>query len=496
MKKPNILYLVADQFRGDTLGCVGHPDIKTPYYDALANSGTLFKNAYSTNPVCVPARVTMITGKYSHKCVMSPDGYKGNGGQIKPEEFRLPKFLKENGYNTYSSGKLHYLPYTPPGTANTLNGFEKAALAESGRMLSAFDSKNQLRGVEDYIDYLEDVGWKGYSRAHGIGNNDIHPAASSLPSEHHVDSWVATRAIGYIEEHLKNHPNNPFLVHASFPKPHAPYDPPRPFDQMYDPRIIQKPAIKKDSHPRTPSKEKERITHGINYMSPEAFQVARSHYYGLISFQDQQVGKIINYLKENGLYENTIVVFTADHGDMLGDFGYFFKANMHQGSVNVPLIFSWPAKLKKGVISESLVGIHDIVPTLLDLLELNSNQKFDGVSLKTELNDKGAIDRQQLISYCLESPMQTYMVRDKRWKYIYSEANGVEELYDMLNDHREETNVYDLHPQLVEEMKNIIIAWATENNENKILSNGKLIKTEVSLQDIKFTPSSMGWRWY
>lgn len=496
LKKPNILYIVADQFRGDTLGCAGHPDIQTPNYDAIAKSGIFFKNAYSTNPICVPARMTMITGKYSHKSAIEPLGYKGNGGNIKPDEFRLPLFLTENGYKTYSSGKLHYLPYTPPNTPNTLHGFEKAVLAESGRMLSIFDEKNQLRGVEDYIDYLEDVGWKGYSRAHGIGNNDIHPGPSPLPQEHHVDSWVATKAIDFIAEHIKNDPEKPFLVHASYPKPHSPYDPPRPFDQMYDPRKIQKPAIKRDSLPRTPSKEKERISRGFNFLSPEAFQVARSHYYGLISFQDQQTGRIIKFLKDNHLYENTIIIFTADHGDMIGDFGYFFKANMHQGSVNVPLILSWPGKFKGGNISESLVGIQDIVPTLLDLAELKTDETFDGISLKTELKGSGTINREVFISYTLESPMQSYMVRDKTWKYIYCESNGVEELYHMQDDSREEFNVIDQHPDIAKDRKNYIIKWALENKDYKILKDGQLIRTKVDLSDAKFNPSSMGWRWY
>jgi arylsulfatase len=162
----------------------------------------------------------------------------------------------------------------------------------------------------------------------------------------------------------------------------------------------------------------------------------------------------------------------------------------------VPLIFSWPSQFKGGVVSESLAGIQDIVPTLLDLLELKSDQKFDGISLIEELSGNGHIDREVFISYTLESPMQSYMVRDKKWKYIYCEANGVEELYDMINDKREETNIYDQHPQLTQKMKEIIVKWATENSENKILSNGELIRTEIDLKDTKFNASSMGWRWY
>lgn len=496
MKKPNVLMIIADQFRGDTLGCMGHPNIKTPHYDALAKSGTLFRKAYSCNPICVPARASMITGMYSHKILESPEGYKGNGGHIKNNSFKLPQFLADNGYKTYSSGKLHYLPYTPPEEPNTLHGFQKAVLAESGRMLAYFDPANNRRGVEDYIDYLEDVGWKGYSRAHGIGNNDIHPAASPLPQEHCVDSWVASNAIQYLEEHLKNDNEKPFFIHASFPKPHSPYDPPRPFDQMYSPREVQIPAQNKDGKPRTPYMVQMAIEHGFNFLSPQAFLNARAHYYGLISFQDQQVGRIIDCLKKNGCYENTIIIFTADHGDMMGDFGFFFKTCMHDGSAHVPFIVSYPALLAGNQVSDSLVGIQDIVPTLLDLIGYQVNEKFDGVSLKNLLLGKTFKHRDYFVSYSLESPVQTYMVRNADYKFIYSEANGVEELYHLKDDLREEYNLIGSHKSLEDEMRSIIFQWAIDNNDLKIIKDNKLIKTPLNPEAASFKVKSMGWRWY
>lgn len=496
MKKPNVLMIVADQFRGDTLGCMAHPDIKTPFYDSIANNGTLFLNAYSTNPICVPARATMITGKYPHKVVEKPDGYKSNGGHIKDNVFKLPQFLASNGYKTYSSGKLHYLPYTPPDVPNTLHGFQKAVLAESGRMLSFFDLKNNRRGVEDYIDYLEDAGWKGYSRAHGVGNNDIHPAPSPLPQEHCVDSWVATKAIEYIKEHQKNDSDKPFFVHASFPKPHSPYDPPRPYDQMYDPRQIQKPAINKDGKDRTPHMVRSSITHGFNFLSPEAFLVARAHYYGLISFQDQQVGRMLECLKNAGLYEDTIILFTADHGDMMGDFGFFFKTSMHEGSARVPLFFAWPKGIPKKQVSKALVGIQDIVPTILDLAGFTIPDDLDGISLKSDLLGKPNKPREFLISYSLEPPVQNYMVRDHIWKYIYNEANGVEELYHMLEDPREEINLIGTQPPLEKAMREKIIDFALANGDHKILKDGQLVKTNMNPLESVFSPKSMGWRWY
>ncbi|PCJ59064.1 MAG: hypothetical protein COA79_11945 [Planctomycetota bacterium] len=494
--KPNILFLVADQFRADTLGCLGHPDIQTPNYDALAADGTIFTNAYSPNPVCVPARASMITGNYPHKCLHNPDNPKSNSGEIKEDQIKLPQLLAENGYKTYSAGKLHYLPYTDANQEHTLHGFQKAALAESGRILKQYDPKNEKRNVEEYMDYVEDVGWKGFSRAHGIGNNDIHPAPSPLPQEHCVDAWVATKTIEYLDEHLNDSPDKPFMMHASFPKPHSPYDPPRPYDQMYDPKTIQKPAINKDGKPRSPHMVVNSITHGIDLLSPEAYLVARAHYYGLISFQDKQVGKIIDYLKSKDLYENTIIVFMADHGDMMGDFGFFFKSNMHEGSVKIPMIISWPDKLPKSQVNHSLVGLQDIVPTITALVDIPLTKNVDGENLKETIETNQNDLRETIVSYSMEHPNQNYMIRDHTWKYIYSEANGVEELYNLNDDPREETNLIDKERSIADNFKARLIEWTIENKEDKILSNGKLVKTALDLSQIKFMEKSMGWRWY
>lgn len=494
--KPNILLIVADQFRGDCLGCAGHPDVLTPNLDFLAANGTLFTKAYTPDPICVPARATMITGRYPHKCT----GKKGNAGKVKDTELKLPAFLSENGYETYASGKLHYVPYSPPGTPRLLNGFQHAALAESGRILGQFDPKNSLRGVEDYSDFLEDSGWKGYTRAHGLGNNDIHPAASPLPAELHVDSWVASKAMDFLDDHRKTCPKKPFFLNVGFPKPHSPYDPPKPYDSLYDPRKISKPALQKDALPRAPHSHISKYKHGFNYLSPEAVQVARAHYFGLIHFQDKQIGRILEYLKRNGLYENTVIIFTADHGDMMGDFGFFFKSCMYEGSIRIPLIVSWPEKLKKAQVSNALVGLQDIVPTLLDIAEMEKPENLDGISLLSILLGKTDSVRGKIVSYSLDKPNQTYMITDGRYKYVYNEINGIEELYDLKCDPAEEMNLIgdkELHAignTLAGELKK----WIFDNQDTQMLNDdGSFARSVRNIEEeFTFSDRSMGWRWY
>ncbi len=493
-KRPNVLLVMADQFRGDCLHCDGNEIIQTPNYDKLASEGVRFSRAYSPDPICVPGRACIITGNYPHKCT----GNKNNGGQVRDDQIKLPQLLADNGYETYASGKLHYVPYTPPGEPDTLNGFQHAALAESGRMLALFDPKDERGGVEAYADYLKKVGWGGYSRGHGIGNNDIHPAASPLPAEHFVDGWVATQAIEFLDYHQDNHSDKPFFLNVGFPKPHSPYDPPRPWDAMYDPREMPKPFVNREGKDRNPYGDYTAISHGVPIFSPETIQNARAHYYGLISFQDQQFGRLIEYLKEHGLYDNTIIIFTADHGDMMGDFGWFFKCVMNEGSARIPFLVSYPEGISGGRASDEFVGLQDVLPTIASLTGIALDKEVDGIDLAPLLKNENFYGRDYIISYSMGRPNQTYMVRTDRYKYIYNENNGIEEFYDMIEDPGEEMNLADRCDLLdiIAEHRKTMINWAIENNDEELLEKGNLAVTEVDAADFEFNKRTLGWRWY
>lgn len=490
--KPNVLLIVADQFRGDCLGCDGNPEIKTPHYDALAARGMRFSNAFTPCPICVPARATMITGKYPHNCT----GTKNNCGTIHPGIPKLPELLAENGYRTYSSGKLHYLPYKGPGEERTLHGFEEAKLAESGRIISKYDKSGKTAGLEDYFDYLKTVGWEGYTRAHGIGNNDIHPAASPLPGEHTVDGWVATEAINFLDQHHETSPEQPFFLKASFPKPHAPFDPPRPYDAMYSPRELTAPHKSLDDLPRSPGKLIEQKQHGWDYLSPQAQQVIKSHYYGLISFQDQQVGRLIKHLENIGALENTYIIFVGDHGEQLGDFGYYFKTCMYEGSIRVPFLISGPGIQPNA--SDELVGLEDLTPTIADLLSIPLPAPVDGTSLTQVLHGGNENIRDAYYAYCLESPHQTYMVRTKSHKYIYNELGGTEELYDLKTDPGELSNrIQDPAMQSIhQQLRSAFITWARKHADPVLLPNHELAQTPLPTEPVAFDANVMGWRHY
>lgn len=479
MKKPNIVFIMCDQLRHDSVGCNGNTTVSTPNIDRLAERGINFTSSFTPDPICVPARASLTTALYPHKCT----GYKDNSGVIKEGLPTLGKELSERGYETYSMGKLHYNPYKGPGEARTTHGIKTTEFAESGRILSKYDPTNQLMGLEDYHDYLHSVGWGGYTRGHGLGNNDVYPAPSPIPQEHYVDTWVTDRAIAHMQNHVENKKDTPFFMWVSFPKPHSAFDPPRPYDNMYDPREMPAPIgsidILKD---RGLDREvKTYYDHMWDLLSPEAQKVIKAHYYGLISHQDKQIGKVLDFIESNGLQNDTIVVYTADHGEMLGDFGLYFKKTFYNGSVRVPLMISYPPKIRAGIVSEQLVGLQDLLPTLLALADDPLEAQVDGKDLiPVILEDKPV--REYYISQCGDDPYQQYMIMSLRWKYIYHQHGGVEELYDQLQDYAELNNLAGSQEssvrKLMETMRKELIRWCEENEDHSILENGELKVSE------------------
>ena len=268
-------------------------------------------------------------------------------------------------------------------------------MAESGRVLRKWDPEGRLRGLEDYLDYLHEVGWGGYSRANGLGNNDVFASASAMPAEHYVDAWVATRAIHHLDRHLDEHRDQPFFLFASFPKPHTAFDPPRRgrSTRSYDPRQMPDPVGSVDllAERGLTAFASRPAEYEWNEFSPEAKRTIKAHYYGLVTFQDLQVGRLLDFLEERGLREDTLVVFTADHGEMLGDFGQYLKESFYEGSARVPLIASHPVTLPEGRREEGPVGLHDLMPTLLSAAGAPVPAGIDGLDLSAMLRGAGPV---------------------------------------------------------------------------------------------------------
>jgi arylsulfatase A-like enzyme len=511
----NVLLITADHMRHEALGCNGNPFVETPHLDGLAARGVTFANSFTPNPICVPGRASITTGCYSHRAT----GSKDNGGRIRDGQPTIAGHFAAAGYATYAIGKLHYVPYSPPGQLRLLHGFQHAELCEEGRILAQFDPHGEQRGLEDYHDYLYEVGWGGYERAHGIGNNDVHPAPSPLPAEHHEEAWVATRTLANLREHLARNRlvvshdsgvvengttvpdyKRPFFCWASFAKPHSPYDPPEPYHCRYDPRALPPPIGSFDLlRDRDPELRTRPAAYGWDRLSPEAVQVARAYYYGLVTFQDAMIGRILAFLDEAGLTENTVLIYTSDHGDLLGDFGCFFKCSMLQGSVGVPLLIAGPGVPAAGAPREQLVGLQDLLPTVAALTGLPLRAEVDGMDLSECLYQPDAPGREYYVSQSLSSPQQKYMVRTREWKYLYTELGGTEELYDVVSDRAELRNLAGDpgYRSVVTELRDVLIAWCREHGDEAMLDGDGLKSSPADAATMPgFQAGRMGWRWY
>jgi len=394
---------------------------------------------------------------------------------------------------------LHYVPYAPPGQPRLLHGFRHCDLTESGRVVNQFDPSGRLRGLEDYFDYLADVGWGGYSRGHGVGNNDVRPCPSPLPEEHHVEHWVADRTIARLRAHAAGRGSQPFLMWSSFPRPHAPYDPPFAFANLYDPRQVPPPAGDESMlGDRNPDIQETRITHGQNSLSPAARQVIKAYYYGLVTFHDQQIGRVLDALEDLGFAENTIVVYTTDHGDLMGDFGGYFKANFLEGSARVPFLVRAPGA-PHAACRAQLAGLQDILPTLAALTGCPLPQAVDGLDLSSALGDSRAPTRDHFYGQCLDTPRQTAMACDGRWKYCYCEWGGVEELYDLANDPTELVNLATRTEarDLVRVWRQKLIDEARRWGDHALIPDGKLAIAPLDRDALLRLPiKGLGWRWY
>lgn len=473
----NVLLITGDHFRGDAMRCAGADFLQTPNFDRLAAEGVRFCNASASNPICVPGRAAITTGNPSHICTRET----GNGGRIRDGQAKIAQHFADHGYGTYALGKLHYVPYQNP---RLLHGFQVAELCEEGRVTSLRAKNRPDLWNEEYDEYLKTVGWGGYQRAHGIGNNDIRAGASPLPEEHHADAWTTTRSIHHMEQHRRQRPGEPFFMWTSWIKPHPPYDPPRPFDTLYDPRELPPPVGgPEDLAGRDPSLALRPATYAWDRLSPEAIRYSRAHYFGMMSFLDKQMGRLLDYLEESGQRQNTVILLAADHGDCLGDHGIFFKSCFMKGSVNIPFVVSAPGLgAPQGAVRPNPVGQEDVLPTLCDFAGLPIPPNILGRSVRGAMEDPAQWDRPFYVAETGSGERESNMVFDGEWKYIYCTLDDTEELYHVAEDPDEMRNLAKDKPERAAEMRGVLVDWLRNTG-----AEGRL-DAKGGLKSVKFDP--------
>ena len=457
--RPNILLVMADQLRGDCIGADGNRAIRTPHLDRIAREGALFRSAYSTTPTCTPARAALLTG-------MSPwhHGMLGYGRVAEKYAVEMPRLLREAGYYTLGIGKMHWTPQ------RTLHGFHKTVLDEQDvRVTPEFSS--------DYHGWFRTVAPNLDPNATGLDWNGFEARPYALPEHLHPTHWTGQTAARFIESYDRP---EPFFLKVSFVRPHSPYDPAPRFWKMYQDAALPRAVTGAWASRYAPRSDNGRaIWHGD--LGAEAVRTARQGYYGSVSQVDDQVGRILEALEKRGCYDETLIVFTADHGDMTGDHNLWRKSYAYEPSARIPMLVRWPTGLvpaARGQLLKQPVELRDVLPTLLDAASASRPAECNGASLLPLLRGAAAgwrewIDLEHDVCY---SPTNHWnALTDGRTKYIYHAQDGAQQLFDLVKDPHETRDLAGdpAHAALLRQWRRRLVEHFAERGE-PFLKNGDL----------------------
>lgn len=482
--RPHILFIMTDQHRWDALGANGNVVLRTPQLDRLAAGGANFTHAFVQAPVCVPSRVSFFTGRYAHA-----HRNRVNYTPLDTREILMQARLKEAGYATAAVGKLHHTPPTVEAARRT--GFDFVELHDAVPTLDRFSSYVAWRRAND-VNAVNAVNAATHHRALA---RDIasgrNPYRAAVADEFSETTWTGLRTRHHLRALAGS--GRPFFLFSSFWKPHEPFEVPEPFDRMYDGVTIALPArVDRAAIERLPLPLQKLILRGdpVYAMDRGRLQWMWRSYYGAISQIDREVGLILDELDRLGLTDDTIVVFSSDHGDQLLEHGLLGKNCFFEASIRVPFIVRFPGRVRPGRYGE-LVETIDLLPTLFELVGLPEPYENQGRSLAPLIADadrryqpREAVFSENVIPEVISSGKldlrfekgrgvggirhpDAKMVRTRRWKYNHY-PEGYAELYDLKSDPGEARNLHG-HPKFkaVEaELKDRLLHWLTTADES------------------------------
>ena len=449
--RPNFLFIICDHMRADGLGAEGNPVVQTPILDYLAACGTRFSNAYSAVPSCIPARASIWTGMNQwHTGVLG----MGWGQGPLPDDYphTLAGELSSVGYRTHGVGKGHFNPL------RASMGFESFEFDELGRSL-------MLGFKDEYLAWFDEHAPAGVQfDAHGIDWNSWLARPWHTEEHLHPTSWTVTRAIEFLRTRP---PDRPFFLNISFSRPHSPYIPPKFYFDMYLGRT-DLPIESSWSKMHDVPEDAVDIVAWRGVLTAEQIDRARAGFYGEISFIDNQIGRLITYMRrfERRALHNTWIIFTSDHGDMVGDHNLWRKTYAYEGSACVPLIVVPPTDWQRAEIdlpdelwnimpellppvrrgkcirdvADEVVTLYDIYPTILEAANLPLPGRVDGRSLldimKAPSNEwRVYLHGEHCLAYSPEQEMQ--FVTDGVRKYIWFPRSGLEQFFNLKSDPHE-----------------------------------------------------------
>jgi arylsulfatase A-like enzyme len=453
----NVLFIMCDQLRFDYLSCAGHPTLQTPNIDALAARGVRFTRAYVQSPICGPSRMSFYTGRYMHS-----HGSTWNGVPLKVGELTMGDYLRPRGVQTVLVGKTHMAADTEGmerlgisrdsiiGVRTSECGFDPYERDDGLRGHDGSGSGNRTR--TRYDRYLNEQGYAGENPWHDWANSaegEGGGLASGWAMRHarkparvkEEDSetpYMTRRAIEFIQQHS----DKPWCLHLSYIKPHWPYVAPAPYNDMYGPNhlipVVRSEGERQDPHPVYREFMQRRVSR--TFVRDEVRDEVVPVYMGLIKQIDDQMGVLFRFLAENGYFENTMIVFTSDHGDYLGDHWLGEKELFHEPSVKIPLIVYDPsvaADATRGTTCDELAEGIDLVPTFLEAFggdPAQETHRLEGRSLMPLIHGRvPEAWRSAVVSEYDYSSQSTaaalgvapadarmFMLADRNWKYIHA----------------------------------------------------------------------------
>lgn len=416
-KQPNVLLISTDHWPAALLGIAGHPAIHTPSLDELARCGTRFTNAFTECPVCIPARRTLHTG-------LTP---RSHGDRMYQERLEMPavptmaQCFRDAGYQAYAVGKLHVYPQ------RSRIGFDDVILDEEGRTMYGV--------TDDYEMFLGKHGHPGSQFMHGMSNNDYVNRPWHLPEELHATNWATSEMTRMIK---RRDPTRPGFWFTSYRHPHPPIVPLAAYLDMYRDVEIDEPRVSEWCRGEDLPYAVASAVHRGGKYNAWAVRSIRRAFYALCTHLDHQIRVLIGTLREEGLLNETVICFTSDHGDMLGNQNMWAKRLLYQPSVNVPMILVGArssTRVREGAIDDRLVGWADVMPTLLDLAGIPVPDSVEGLSMV------GSETRDLMYCEVADDDHASRMVTDGRNKLIYYPVGNRSQLFDLKADPHEMTDL-------------------------------------------------------
>ncbi|TDX29786.1 choline-sulfatase [Modicisalibacter xianhensis] len=419
-KQPNILFLMADQMKASSLPFYGHPLVKTPYLSRLAEEGVVFDSAYCNSPLCAPSRFTLMSGQLPARV----GGYD-NAADFPADTPTFAHYLRDAGYYTALTGKMHFCG------PDQLHGFEERLTTDIYP-----------------ADYGWFVDWENFEERPSYYHNmsSVTQAGPCVRSNQlDYDDEVAFRAKRFLYDYARNGEQRPFCLTVSLTHPHDPYTIGQQYWDRYDHQAIDMPRVPYSRELMDPHSRRLRHVYQLDENTVNEAQIrnARHAYYGAISYVDDQIGTILEALAETNLADDTIIVFSGDHGDMLGERGLWYKMSWFEDSARVPMIVHAPSRFAPGRVSES-ISTMDLLPTFAELAHGGKAPEYavpiDGRSLLPHLTGTGGHD-EVIGEYLGEGAIAPLlMIRRGRYKFVHS-APDPDQLYDLESDPLELVNL-------------------------------------------------------